>query len=188
MTVTSYLVLPSTLIGRPGGCTWPEWGSLVAASSKKLTWKTGYTWKLLERSNSTAWLLIILLTWYLLVWQFSNFLLGRLINKFLVSNHTKSPILYWKAGPQYWLAWHSWSACFISMLSHKIFWIFSICVAKVSVLISLILLGGGSTGSKAMRGWNPLFTKKKDTFVGFDLVLLPVNSAKGSQSGQSSWK
>ena len=37
-----------------------------------------------------------------------------------------------------------------------------------------------------MQGWNPLFAKKEDIFMVFDLVLLPMNSAKGSQSNQSS--
>ena len=72
--------------------------------------------------------------------------------------------------------------------AHRISWISSICVAKVSALTSLILLGGGLAGSKPIRGWNPLFAKKGDTFVVSDLVLLLVNSAKGSQSGQSSWR
>ena len=59
-------------------------------------------------------------------------------------------------------------------------------MAKVLILTFLILLGGGLAGLKPMRGWNPLFAKKENTFVVSDLVILPVNSAKGSQSGRSS--
>ena len=147
MAVTSYLVSLSTLIGGSGSCTWPGWGSSVAAGSRRLTWKTGYIWRSLGRSNSTTCLLIIFLTRYWPTWQFSSFLLGYLVNKFLVSNHIKSLILYRGAGPRYWLAWRLWSACGISMLSCRISWISFICVAKASALTFLILLERGLVGS-----------------------------------------
>ena len=57
----------------------------------------------------------------------------------------------------------------------------------MSALTSFILLKEGLAGSKLMRGWNPLFPKKKDIFVVFDLMLLPLNSARSSQSSQWSW-
>ena len=72
------------------------------------------------------------------------------------------------------------------MLSCKISWISSIHVVKTLALTSFILLGGGLAGLKPMRGWNLLFAKKKNIFVVSDLVLLSVNSAKGSQLGQLS--
>ena len=152
MVVTAYSISPSTLIGRPEDCTWPGWGLSLAAGSRRLIWKIKCKWRSLKRSNSTAWLLIILLTRYLPAWQFSSFLLGCLVNKFLVLNHTKSPILYWGAGPQCRLAWCLWSAYTISMLFHRIFWISSICMAKASALTSLILLRGDLAGSKPMQG------------------------------------
>ena len=108
------------------------------------------------------------------------------MKKFLVFNHIKSPILYQGTGPRCRLAWRSWLVYAINMLSCRISWIPSICVAKASVLAFLILLEGGSADSKLMQGWNPLFAKKGDIFMVSDLMLLPVNSAKGGQSGQSS--
>ena len=58
----------------------------------------------------------------------------------------------------------------------------------MSILTFFIILGRGLVGSKSMQGWNPLFAKKRDTFVVSDLVLLPVNLAKDSQSSQLSWR
>ena len=183
MAVTAYLVSPSTPIDELGSCKWPRSGSSAVAGSKRLIWKIRCTGRSLGRSNPIRWLLIIFLTWYLPIWQFSSFLLGCLMTKFLVSNHIKSHILYLGAGLRYWLAWHFWLAYTISMLSCRIFWISSIHIAKALVLTSLILLGGGLAGSKPIQEWNFLFAKKRNTFVVFDLVLLPVNSARGSQSG-----
>lgn len=137
-------------------------------------------WKSFRRSNLMAWLLIILLTWYLLISQFFSFLLDSLVKKFLVSNYIKSFILYWGTGRQCWLIWRLSLAYAISMLSCKIFWISSICVAKVSMLTFFILLERDLAGLKPMWEWNPLFIKKRNTFVISDLVLLLMNFAKGS--------
>ena len=82
------------------------------------------------------------------------------MNKFLVSNYTKSLILYFEAKPQTQLVLRLWLAYLISMLTCRIIWIFFICIVKASALTSLILLGGGLAGSKPMQGWNSLFAKK----------------------------
>lgn len=45
-------------------------------------------------------------------------------------------------------------------------------------LISFILLGKDLTGLKPMQEYNFLFTKKRETFIISDLMLLPVNLAR----------